>query len=138
MSAHRTNEPAKDPAKSQTEGSYYLNLSRIVLRDRVCSPRCCVRQPSLGRYPRDRGAGWRSGYPKGSSSQQDSPLAKSTWLLSLVSRKGRTCGHSAGWSDMKESPPSTSPSFLGSEAPPDEGSSGHGGFGQKEIPHRTI
>lgn len=93
MSTCKTHKLVKDLAKPQREGCCHLNLNRTVLQDRACS-QCCVRRASLGRCPWDMGAAWGSGYPQGSSSQQDSPLANSTWLLAPGSRRDRTCGQS--------------------------------------------
>lgn len=81
-------------AKYQRDSSRHLNQSRIVLEDRVYNPWHCVPQASLGRCPWDMGAGWGSGYPEGSSSRQDSPLAKWAWPLAPGSARDRTCGRS--------------------------------------------
>lgn len=68
----------------------YLSPCRIGLQGRVGSPGCFVLQASLGRFPQDMGAGWDSGCPEDSSSQQDSPLA--SLFLALKSLRNRTCG----------------------------------------------
>lgn len=122
MSTRKTHKSVKDLAKPQQEGCCHLNLNRTVLRDRACSPQCCVRRASLGRCPWDMGTARGSGYPRGSSSQQDSPLANSTWLLAPGSRRDRTCGQSQ-WVVRNEGVAAlTSPGFLESKAPPDQGS----------------
>lgn len=123
MSTHRKNGSVKVFAKSQRKGYCHLNPSRTGLRGRVCNPQGCVHQASLGRYPWDMGAAWGSGYPKGSSSQEDSPLAKSAWLLAPGSQRDRTCGHSQWVIKNEGAAAPTSPSFLENDTPPDEGSS---------------
>lgn len=72
--ATETSALVNNMASSKSEMDH-PSQRRTGLQGRVCSPWRFVLQASLGRFPRDTGAGWGAGYPKDSSSQQDSPLA---------------------------------------------------------------